>query len=112
MASHARLADTAVKEAMDVRDAALELAHEITRALENDGEIDAAELARIRESGRKVQREAAEAVDAAERANVGELIAGSYLTGRPLNPNVMRKAAEVGLVSTFPAIETHVLQPA
>jgi len=111
VASHARLADTAVKEAMDTRDAALDLAYEIERAVA-DGEIDDEELARIKEKVRKTQLEAAEAVDAAERANVGELIAGSYLTGVPLNPNVMRRAAQVGLVATTPAMVSPVLQTA
>jgi hypothetical protein len=99
MPTHARLADTTVKEAMQAEDAAASLARLVEKAA-SDGEISAEEVSQIKGAVRRVTREARDVVKAAEEANVGELLFGSYLTGKPLNRHVAGKAAELGLLTT------------
>ena len=97
MAANPRLADVSVSESMQAEDAAMALVR-ILDAAHADGHVNAQERADVAARARTLRREVREAVAAAERCNVGELIAGSFLTARPLNPHTMRRAAELRMM--------------
>jgi hypothetical protein len=105
MPTYPRLARIAVQETEDVEDAAMALIRDLRRAL-SDGAVTTEEAFAILERADYVREQAREAVVAAIRTDVGELVAAAQLTGEPLPDYTRRQAREVGLdpVRVFPTV--------